>query len=275
MTNQTLGARGSISRCLKHLLRHSVVIFVLFLCHPALSSAQSTCGKKPAFGCPCADSRNPFTLVRELEKRLVCIQHASRRSPSDTQRRSAGTTPPSAEELQAAEEATAKRLAEARDLVSFVKGNFGLGLFAGHGIGGTRIDSARLENDRVVVNQELTNRGAVVFEYHRFPWRFRDGSVGFGPFAMVSSIPDDLTKLDSFGTGLMFGFRDLLQGSGFLNVGLGVSLDRDITQLAPGFVAGELAPLDAEGTPIEPGVLTKSKFSLFFLISFTPRIPAS
>ena len=89
---------------------------------------------------------------------------------------------------------------------------------------------------------------------------------------MVSSIPDDMTEIDSFGTGVMVGLRDVLQGSAFLNIGIGLSFDRDIKELAPGFVAGELAPLDTQGKPMEPGLVTKSGYSLFFLISITPKL---
>ena len=249
---------------------------VCCLADPVVGAAEETCEQGLAHGCVCADSTNPFTLVRELEERLTCLrQRAALETESllRTGQRDARTSSPL--ELTEAAETTNSKLSEAKDLVSFLKGNFGIGLFAGHGLGGTRIESARLEHNRVVVDRDTTNRGAVVFEYHRFPWHFRDGGFGLGAFAMVSSIPDELTKIDSFGTGLMFGFRDLLQGKAFLNVGLGIALDRDVKQLAPGFVAGELAPLDAERKPIEPGLQTKSAYSLFFLVSFTPKIGGS
>ena len=290
-----------------------LVITVCCLADPVVGAGQDTLpdvceNKELRHGCPCADSTNAFTLVRQLEARVACLEEAESAAlatqevalalqvashkaltepqpDSEDRTASADFANAMTTELQslltkatqtaanatAAKKATNRRLTEAKDLVGFIQGNFGIGLLAGHGLGEPRVESARLEHGRAVVDRDTTNRGAVVFEYHRFPWYFREGSFGFGAFAMLSSIPDDLTKVDSFGAGLMFGFRDLLQGKGFLNVGLGIALDRDVKNLAPGFVAGELAPLGAEGKPIEPGLQTKSAYSLFFLISFSPK----
>ena len=263
----------------KMLLRAFVTVVPLSVAISTVATGQEQCADgAQSHGCICADSTNPFAKVRELEERLVCLEQLRLLpSVSGTQvmsetppKPSNGTSPES--RVEAATKKTRATLSETKDLVSFIKGNFGIGLFGGHGTGSRRIESARVEDGRVVIDQDTTNRGAVVLEFHRYPWHYRDGGVGLGGFAMVSSIPDDLTKIDSFGTGVMVGLRDVLQGSAFLNIGIGLSFDRDIKELAPGFVAGELAPLDTAGNPKEPGLVTKSGYSWFFLISITPKL---
>ena len=179
-----IGAESNRVTVRKMLLRAFLTVVPLSVAISTVATGQEKCadGTK-SYGCICADSTNPFAKLRELEQRLACLEQlrllpgvSGAQVMSEPPRKpSNGTSPES--RVEAATKKTRATLSETKDLVSFIKGNSGIGLFGGHGMRGRRVESARVEDARVAIDQDTTNRGAVVLKFRRYPWHYRDGGV--------------------------------------------------------------------------------------------------
>lgn len=114
-------------------------------------------------------------------------------------------------------------------------------------------------------------RARIMLESHYF-WRPKkgDGSFanwGWGPFVAIQPGTDEI--IDSMGSGLMIGFRHPSEPDRSFNLGVGMVVDSSVKILGSGFVAGDPAPIDAEGNPLAIRYEETSQLGAVLLFSFS------
>lgn len=117
------------------------------------------------------------------------------------------------------------------------------------GIALTQFDSSQIrdvaiQNGRVVVTEESSNKGYLIFDTHKFIQQITtsNGMVwGHGPFFAASLTEgDEIKPFERYGIGWMVGFKDNPTQSNSWNIGLGWFVDTDVIFLREGIVDGAL-----------------------------------
>lgn len=154
---------------------------------------------------------------------------------------------------------------------SFQGVNLGVGFGVVMDVGGRdRVESATAVNGVVRVDRKRNIEPRLVSEIHYLllpPLTFlgisQPGDWGIGPFAAIQSSSTDL--LDSFGLGLMLGFRATENHSQAFTIGVGVIYDRGAKVLGGGLRDGAPLPAGEESVRLReegrPGLLLMASFA--------------
>jgi len=153
-------------------------------------------------------------------------------------------------EISAAAE---RQLAEEKGQENFVSLNFGAGLFAGFDIGGKqRVDSARVVNGIVRVEEKSDAQLGFILEAHRFFGLDSSNKFGIGPYIGVIASNENVFSAAS--AGVMFGFRP--EGtSKSLNIGIGGIVYPSVKVLGEGIEANQ--PIPQNETEVRTQKITK------------------
>lgn len=153
-------------------------------------------------------------------------------------------------EISAAAE---RQLAEEKGQENFVSLNFGAGLFAGFDIGGKqRVDSARVVNGVVRIEEQSDAQLGFILEAHRFFGIDNSNKFGIGPYIGVIASNENVFSAAS--AGIMFGFRP--EGtSKSLNIGIGGIVYPSVKVLGEGMEANQ--PLSQNETEVRTQKVTK------------------
>ena len=180
--------------------------------------------------------------------------------------------PPTPDEVLIA--ATAHALEETKRIRDFIGTDFGIGL-AGVRHGGTpRAVKAHVDEAGIVHATEfLEDEIRPLVLVSRLAWTDKKKRMGLGPLAVFNvgfdagSLSNPVTSL---GAGLIFAVRTSEDKGHGLGIGLAYAIDVNIRTLRRDFIAGQKAPLDSQGMPLEPQYVARSGRSILFLVSYNP-----
>ena len=125
---------------------------------------------------------------------------------------------------------------------SFAGLNWGVGL-AFTSIAGKSIEKADVVDGKVRILEEHGKFASLMLESHYFfrPNKsFMGTDIGFGPFAAVQLADEGGTDIDTYGIGIMMGFKnqDVTDG-GSWNLGFGYFVDTNVQEFGSGVQEGQ------------------------------------
>ena len=148
-----------------------------------------------------------------------------------------------------------------------IKGlGFGVGLgFRWNVLRPDLVSDATVDANGIVrVNTRNNTQAGLLLEMHDFPWTFKGGEIGHGPFAAVQSGSDQV--ITAAGAGWMFGFK--IKDNKAFGLGIGYAGLPSAKVLGAEFVDGQPAPKGPDGKPLTVRLQQRDKGSVLFVLSF-------
>jgi len=127
------------------------------------------------------------------------------------------------------------------------------------------VQEATVDTNGIVrVNSRNNTHAGLVLEMHHFPWTFRSGNIGHGPFVAVQSGTDQV--ISAAAAGWMVGFR--ISGNKAFGLGVGYAGLPSAKVLGSEFVENQPAPKGPDGLPLAVRYQQRDKGSMMMVLSF-------